>query len=225
MVIPFLDWAEASRICSFRELDVRAMRAYRLDMAARVGRHGRRLRPHTVLHSNGALRTIMGWADAEGDDVDVRILDLPRPKVPELEPDVFHMEQLRVTLGACNPGAPQEALAVRILVGSGLRASELCGLALTPPDGQSDVVMDCLPGEGAELRVRWDASAEGRKSRQVPVVPALVTAIRRYRDRDRPAVAQRRAADQRPRGAVPALRGGRGDGRLQRRVGFRGRRS
>jgi hypothetical protein len=139
------------------------MRAYRLHVATRDRRHGGRLRPHTVRGSHSALATFMRWSDAEGYDVDLSILDLPGTRLPALEAEVFHMEQLLAILEACNPAAPQEALAVRILVGSGLRASELCGLALTAPDGGSDVLMDRLPG-GAELRVRWDAGTKGRKS-------------------------------------------------------------
>jgi integrase len=217
---PFLAWTAASGVHAFGELDVSAMRAYRLHVATRERRHGGRLRPHTVRGSHSALATFMRWADGEGYEVDLRILDLPGTRLPELEAEGFHMEQLLAILEACNPGAPHEALAVRILVGSGLRASELCGLALTAPDGRSDVLMDRLPG-GAELRVRWDAGAKGRKSRRVPVTPGLDGAIRRYRDRDRPAVAH-----------GELLINGRGEpfrrygvdammDRLQRRVGFR----
>jgi integrase len=154
MLVPFLDWAAACGITTFAEVEVRAMRAYRLHLATRAGKHGRRLSSHTVLHSHTSILSFMRWADAEGYDIDVRILDLPRPKVSEPEPDVFHMDQLRSVLEACNPALPQEALAVRILVGSGLRASELCGLAVAAPDGMSDVLMDRLP-DGVELRVRW----------------------------------------------------------------------
>jgi hypothetical protein len=39
---------------------------------------------------------------------------------------------------------PQEELAVRILLGSGIRKSELCGLALVGPDGMSDLMLDSM---------------------------------------------------------------------------------
>jgi integrase len=46
---------------------------------------------------------------------------------------VYHVAQVRRILAACE--APVEDLAVRILVRSGVRASELCGLAVRGPDG------------------------------------------------------------------------------------------
>jgi integrase len=36
-------------------------------------------------------------------------------------------------LAACNPAVPTEDLVVRILVGSGLRRAEICGLAVMGP--------------------------------------------------------------------------------------------
>lgn len=65
-------------------------------------------------------------------------------------------------LKACNREMPQEELAIRILVGSGVRASEWCGLALVGPDGLSDVMTDSLARGRVELRVRWDGGAKGR---------------------------------------------------------------
>ena len=37
-----------------------------------------------------------------------------------------------------------------------------------------------------ELRVRWDAGANGRKSRRVPITPKLAAAIKQYEVRHRP---------------------------------------
>ena len=172
MLVPFLAWAADSGITTFAEVDVRATRAYRLHVAIRIGKRGRRLSPYTVLDSHCAVLTLMRWAEADGYDIDPRIFDLRRPKVPEPEPDVFHMDQLRAVLDACNRALPQEALAVGILVGSGLRLSELCGLAVKAPDGLADVAVDRLP-DGAELRVRWDGGAKGQKSRRVPGLPEI----------------------------------------------------
>ena len=74
---------------------------------------------------------------------------------------------------------------VRILVGSGLRREELCGLAVVGPDGLSDVMTDSLGTGRVELRVRWNAGAKGRKSRRVPITPKLAAAIKRYEARHR----------------------------------------
>jgi integrase len=131
------------------------------------------------------------------------------------------MTQLRAVLAACNPRVPQEELSVRILVGSGLRASELCGLALVGPDGLSDIMLDSLARGRVELRVRWDGGAKGHKARRVPITPKLAAAIKRYEARHRPDL---------PHGALlinehgrPYQRYGLDSvmDRLQRRVGFR----
>jgi integrase len=106
--------------------------------------------------------------------------------VPDKEPTVYHIAQVRKVLAACNPAVPTEDLVVRILVGSGLRRAEICGLAVLGPDGLSDVMADSLARGRVELRVRWDAGAKGRKSRRVPITPKLAAAIKRYEARHRP---------------------------------------
>jgi hypothetical protein len=135
------------------------VRAYRAREATRTGKHGRRLSPFTVLDSHKALLTFLRWAKDEGYEFDGRILELKRPKVPKPKADVYHMSQLRAILAACNRRVPQEELIVRILVGSGVRASELCGLALVGPDGLCDVMTDSITRGRVELRVRWDGGA------------------------------------------------------------------
>jgi integrase len=74
-----------------------------------------------------------GGREPEGYSVDPRIIELKRPRVPDKEPTVYHINQIREILAACNPRLAQEELAVRILVGSGIRESELCGLASVWP--------------------------------------------------------------------------------------------
>ena len=105
--------------------------------------------------------------------------------MPDKEPTGYHVAQLRNVLAACNPAIPTEDMVIRILVGSGLRREELCGLAVVGPDGLSDVMTDSLGTGRVELRVRWNAGAKGRKSRRVPVAPKLAVAIKRYEARQR----------------------------------------
>ena len=70
-------------------------------------------------------------------------------------------------------------------MGSGVRNSEVCGLAVDGPDGLSDLMLDSLNRGRVELRVRWDGGAKGKKSRRVPITPRLAAAIRRYQARHR----------------------------------------
>ena len=110
---------------------------------------------------------------------------LKAPRVPLKEATVFHIAQLRDVLAACNPERPQEELIVKMLVGSGVRAAELCGLAVRGPGGLPDLMLDSLDRGRVELRVRWDAGAKGKKSRRVPITPKLAAAMKRYEIRHR----------------------------------------
>ena len=118
--------------------------------------------------------------------MDGRILDLPAPRVPAKEPMVYHIAQVRMVLAACNPEVPTEELIVRLLVGSGIRRAEVCGLAVNAPDGLPDLMVDSMQRGRVELRVRWDCGAKGRKSRRVPITPKLAAALKRYEARHRP---------------------------------------
>src|SRR5260370_7065699 len=95
-------------------------------------------------------------------------------------PTDSHIVQNRRVLAARNAVVPTEDLGVRILVGSGLRRAEICGLAVSGPDGLSDVMTDSLGRGRVELRGRWDAGAKGRKSRRGPITPNLPPAIKPY---------------------------------------------
>jgi integrase len=90
-----------------------------------------------------------------------RIRTLPKVRVPWKEPTLFHIRQVREILAACNPRLPQEAVAVRLLVGAGVRRLELCGLAVMGPDGLPDLNVDWLDRGVVELRVRGEAGAPG----------------------------------------------------------------
>src|SRR5713226_2886008 len=185
-VLPFLRWLEAEGVRRFDEVDVGRVRTFRAHLAARVGKYGRPLAPKTILEYHRAILCFLRWARREGYAVDGRILELTAPRVPDKEPTVYHLAQVRKILGACNRAVATEDLVVRILVGSGLRREELCGLAVVGPDGLSDVMTDSLGTGRVELRVRWNAGAKGRKSRRVPITPKLAAAIKRYEARHRP---------------------------------------
>jgi hypothetical protein len=74
------------------------------------------------------------------------------------------LAQVRQIIAACNPKLPQEELAVRILVGAGLRESELCGLALVGSDGLPDPMLDSVQRGRVELRVRCQSESLGPSS-------------------------------------------------------------
>jgi site-specific recombinase XerD len=221
MVRPFLAWTVEEGIRRFEELGVDRVRHYRALVATRQTRLGRPLEGRSVLDSHKALMTFFRWSSEEGYEVEGRILGLKRPKVPEKEPTVFHVNELRAILAACNKALPTEELVVRILVGAGLRASELCGLAVVGPYGLPDLMTDSLTRGRVELRVRWNAGSKGQKSRRVPIAPKLAAAIKRYEARQRPETSYPNLLISRL--GRPYDRFGIDDimDRLQERVGFR----
>jgi integrase len=188
LIQPFLRWLASQwpEVRRFDDLKVAVVRAYRAELTVSKRRDGRPLAPHTILDTHRVLLTFFRWARAEGYSVDPRIIELKRPRVPDKEPTVYHISQIREILAACNPRLPQEELAVRILVGSGIRESELCGLASVGPDGLADLMLDSVERGRVELRIRWDGGAKGGKSRRVPITPKLAAAIKRYEGRHRP---------------------------------------
>jgi integrase len=184
----FIGWLgrEAPDVERVDDIDISHLRAFRAYMASRTKRDGNLLQPETLHASHRCIHTFLAWAEAEGYRVDGRMLRLPPPKRPRKEPTLYHIAQLRTILAACE--RPEEALAARLLVGSGVRISELAGLAVRAPDGLGDLMLDSLERGRAELRVRWDAGAKGRRARRVPITPQLALAVKRYIARDRPRV-------------------------------------
>ncbi len=100
---------------------------YRAQEAERIGRHGRKLRPHSVLDSHKALFTSLRWARARKYEFDPSILELKRPRVPKPEADVYHMSQLRAILAACNRSVPQESIGWEAFHGDWPNQSYGCG--------------------------------------------------------------------------------------------------
>src|SRR5262245_5401873 len=140
-VLPFLTWLEEEGVQRFEHLAVDHARLYRARLASTPGRHGRPRQPNTLHGSHRAITTFLRWASREGYPVDARILDLAPPRVPDAEPTVYHIAQVRAVLAVCKPDVPTEDLMVRLLVGSGIRRAEVCGLAVTAPDGLPDLMV------------------------------------------------------------------------------------
>lgn len=201
------------------DLSAEVMRVYRAYFASEPKPNGKPKSPATVHASHRAIGTFLRWAHDDGMEVDTRLLKLRAPRVPKMEQTVFSIHQLNKILDACN--GPTEALVVRLLIGSGMRASEVCGLCLRAPDGLSDVMADSMERRRAEIRVRWDAGAKGKKSRRIPITRQLALEVSRYiakvrRDVEYPNLLIGYRGTPYVRWGVDSLMD-----RLQERVGFR----
>lgn len=95
MVLPFLKRLDAEVVRRFDHLDVSHVRLYRAQLAVRPGRWGRTLAPKTLLESHRAILCFLRWARREGYRTDERILELTATRVPDKEPTVYHIAQIR----------------------------------------------------------------------------------------------------------------------------------
>jgi len=119
------------------------------------------------------LRAFASWADREGYSVDPALLRTRAPKVAQKEVETYSTEQIERIFTAASPGWPTTA--VKVLLGTGMRLSELCGLIVD--DFEDD-------GVSAFLKVRHE---KGAKFRRVPVSNRLRREVVRYLNRWRPA--------------------------------------
>ena len=118
------------------------------------------------------LRAFASWADREGYPIEPALLRVRAPKVAQKEVETYSTEQIERIFAATSPGWP--TIAVKILLGTGMRLSELCGLIVE--DFEDD-------GLSAFLKVRH---GKGAKFRRVPVSSRLRREVVRYLNRCRP---------------------------------------
>lgn len=104
------------------------------------------------------LRAFASWADREGSPVDLALLRVRAPKIAQNEVESYSGEELE-KIFAATPGWP--TIAVKILLGTGMRLSELCGITID--DYEDD-------NESAFLKGRYGT---GAKFRRVPVSSRL----------------------------------------------------
>jgi site-specific recombinase XerD len=118
------------------------------------------------------LRTFANWAHREEYPVDRTLLRVRPPKVAIKEMSTYTEDQVSAIFNAAPAGWPQ--LAVRILLGTGVRVGELVNLEI------EDVEDD---GEGMFLKIK---RGKGAKFRRVPATQRLRREIIRYVNRNRP---------------------------------------
>jgi integrase/recombinase XerD len=145
--------------------------ALRQHLAAEQARG---LAENTVHGSFQSLHAFGSWASRENYPVDPALLRVRAPKVSQKEMEVYSVDQLEAIFRAVPPGWPQ--VAVQILLGTGMRVSELCDL--TVEDIEDD-------GEATTLKIR---RGKGAKFRRAPVSSRLRRELVRYLNRSRPLV-------------------------------------
>jgi len=119
------------------------------------------------------IKSFANWCSREEYPVDPSLLRMRPPKVALKEMSTYTSEQVKTIFDAAKVGWPQ--LAVKILLGTGIRVGELCNLQLEDVEDDDDAMMF--------LKIK---RGKGAKFRRVPVSQRLRREIIRYINRSRP---------------------------------------
>lgn len=133
-----------------------------------------------------SLQQLFRWLVEDGEITDSPMARTRPPQVPEQPVDVFTDDELRRLLAACRGSTfenRRDSALLRMLIDTGMRAAELCGLAVDD--------LDDLDDEQGVTHVM----GKGRRGRAVPYGPKTADALRRYR----------RARAAHPQAALPEL--------------------
>jgi site-specific recombinase XerD len=168
----FVAWCEEQEL-SLEQLTARHIRAFVDAISARKGQRGEPLKSSTVRLYALTTKIFLAWCAQEEDfkeTVSQKMLArVQLPKEEQVVIETFSPEQVEAMLRATEkqPFAVRDKAIVSVLLDSGVRAGELCGLTL-----------DCvwLDTDDSYLRV----TGKGRKQREVPLGRTARIALRRY---------------------------------------------
>jgi site-specific recombinase XerD len=157
----YLEWCEQSEhAVDLTRATVQAYIAAQID----AGREA-----NTVRLRLASLRAFARWLVDEGEIDDDPLVGIKQPKIPTKVVEALTDDQVRAMIGACRGKSfrdrRDEAL-IRFMVETGLRSSEVVGLAMDDVD---------LPRGLATVR-----KGKGAKGRVVPFGPQTASALDRY---------------------------------------------
>jgi site-specific recombinase XerD len=169
----FAAWCEAHSL-TLEQLTARALRQFVEDVGKRPGLKGSEHLASSTVHWYGAsIKAFLTWCarDEEFEDLvsTKTFARLPLPRADSTVIETFSVEQLQALLRATDKQlyAQRDKAIVAVLLDTGIRAAELCGL-----------VLKCvwLDTDDSYIRV----VGKGRKEREVPLGRAARIALRRY---------------------------------------------
>ena len=132
----------------------------------------RGLSENTVHGDFETIKVFCNWAARENSPVDPGLLRIRAPKIAVTEMEAYSEAEQQAVLRAAAPGWAR--MAVEILLGTGMRVGELCGLTIDDVEDDGDVTF---------LKIR---RGKGAKFRRVPVTRQLRRELVRYVNRSRP---------------------------------------
>jgi integrase/recombinase XerD len=147
---PFLDFCTVRNVITLDAIDAGLLRQFILDLQSRD------IEPSTVHGYFRALKAFLRWYERELDDPTFRnpIRKVAAPKVPEKLQDPVELADVEKLLHTCKAGAIdiRDKAILLVLLDTGARAAELCGLDLADVD----------PATG-ELAIQRGKGGKGRR--------------------------------------------------------------
>jgi integrase len=162
----FLPWAKTEGIMEIEQVDRRAIERYQSHLFA-SGLRKEKLSTFTVNSYVRTLNVLLSWARTEGEKISARA---KLARTPQKHVDTLTDEEIRSLERIAND---RDALIVRLLADTGIRAGELCGLRV-----------DALVEHDRHDYLR--VTGKGEKDRLVPLPAQVARRLRRY-IRSRPA--------------------------------------
>jgi len=159
----FLPWCAKNGVLRGFDLDQRTFDRFTSDLLEMGGKRGQ-LSRHTVHSYVRAVRQLASWAEREEE------MGPARPQLPRLPRrviDTLSREEIdRLEKAA---GTERNALIIRVMADTGIRATELCSLR------RGDVIRQ-------HNRTLLRIHGKGDKERFVPITPPLARRLSRYAD-------------------------------------------
>lgn len=151
-----------------RDVARRDLEAWLVHLSTKPSRRGGTLSAATVSRTYRSVQQFFKWLHEEGEIESNPFERMRPPAVPEQSVPIITEDELRRLLDACK-GVEfenrRDAAIIRLLLDTGIRSGELCGLALDDLDFELDVVR---------------VMGKGRRGRAAPFGVKTGDALRRY---------------------------------------------
>ncbi len=170
----FLPWCRREGVTAVGQVDQRVLDRFVAELYEHGGGRKSALTAHTVSSYLRSINTFLSWARAEGESVTAKA---PLPKTPQRIVETLTREEIAAMEKV---GNERDALIIRLLADTGIRAGEL--VQLTTADviehERTDYLRVLGPSQGG--------GAKGDKARLVPLPASTAKRLRRF-IRNRPA--------------------------------------
>lgn len=165
----FFAWCRAQEepVTTVEGITTSLVRRYLVSQQETINRYGQPLSSYTVHGTTQAIKSFLKWC-VEEDLLDEKVVrKIAMPKVEQKVLETFSEEQIAAMFTACAQAreawiARRDTAILAVLIDTGLRASELCGLTLDRVHFEGDDPYLKVFGKGRKQR----EVGLGRKSRQ-----------------------------------------------------------